>query len=67
MYYKRHELQLRVSVFFSASILAGAFSGVSTPPQPASILTELRLVAGIRNFENVRRRWLWRMALDIYH
>lgn len=30
MYYKRYELQLRVSVFFSASILAGAFSGVST-------------------------------------
>ncbi|ERF75634.1 hypothetical protein EPUS_04614 [Endocarpon pusillum Z07020] len=27
-YYKRHELQLRVSVFFSASILAGAFSGL---------------------------------------
>ena len=28
MYYKRHELQVRVNVFFSASILAGAFSGV---------------------------------------
>jgi hypothetical protein len=29
MYYKRYELQLRVNLFFSASILAGAFSGVS--------------------------------------
>ena len=28
MYYKRYELQLRVSLFFSASILAGAFSGL---------------------------------------
>lgn len=28
MYYRRHELQLRVNVFFSASILAGAFSGL---------------------------------------
>ena len=28
MYYKRHELQVRVSAFFSASILAGAFSGL---------------------------------------
>lgn len=28
MYYKRHELQWRLNVFFSASILAGAVSGV---------------------------------------
>lgn len=41
MYYKRHELQLRVTVFFSASILAGAFSGVSGSPSLATIhLTE---------------------------
>lgn len=33
MYYKRHELQVRVNVFFSASILAGAFSGVGTRPR----------------------------------
>ena len=31
MYYKRYELQLRVNLFFSASILAGAFSGVGWP------------------------------------
>jgi MFS family permease len=35
MYYKRHELQLRVNVFFSASILAGAFSGVSSASNSA--------------------------------
>ena len=28
MYYKRYELQWRISVFFSASILAGAFGGL---------------------------------------
>lgn len=28
MYYKRYELQWRLNVFFSASILAGAVSGV---------------------------------------
>lgn len=28
MYYRRHELQLRVNIFFSASILAGAISGL---------------------------------------
>lgn len=30
MYYRRHELQFRVSIFFCASILSGAFSGVSS-------------------------------------
>jgi hypothetical protein len=28
MYYRRHELQWRLNVFFSASICAGAISGV---------------------------------------
>jgi MFS family permease len=28
MYYKRYEVQWRMSLFFSASILAGAFSGL---------------------------------------
>ena len=28
MFYKRHELQWRINLFFSASILAGAFSGL---------------------------------------
>lgn len=33
MYYRRHELQWRLNLFFSASIIAGAVSGVccSTP------------------------------------
>jgi MFS family permease len=29
MYYKRHELQWRFTLFFSMSIMAGAFGGVS--------------------------------------
>lgn len=28
MYYKRYELQWRMSLFFCASIIAGAFSGL---------------------------------------
>lgn len=28
MFYKRHELQWRINLFFSASIIAGAFSGL---------------------------------------
>lgn len=28
MYYRRHQMQFRVNIFFSASILAGAFSGL---------------------------------------
>ena len=30
-YYKRHEFLFRYSIFFSAAILAGAFSGVRHP------------------------------------
>lgn len=30
MYYKRYELQWRMTLFFTASIIAGAFGGVST-------------------------------------
>jgi hypothetical protein len=30
MYYKRYELQWRLTLFFTASIIAGAFGGVST-------------------------------------
>lgn len=29
MYYKRYELQWRLTLFFTASIIAGAFGGVS--------------------------------------
>lgn len=36
MYYRRHELQWRFNLFFSAVILAGAWSGVRTPQAPYS-------------------------------
>lgn len=29
MYYKRHELQIRMSFFFSSTLFGGAFGGVS--------------------------------------
>ena len=32
MYYERYQLQWRLTLFFSASILAGAFGGVSKLP-----------------------------------
>jgi hypothetical protein len=31
MYYKRYELQWRFTLFFTASIIAGAFGGVRIP------------------------------------
>jgi hypothetical protein len=31
MYYKRYELQWRLTLFFTASIIAGAFGGVCVP------------------------------------
>lgn len=31
MYYKRYELQWRMTLFFTASIIAGAFGGVGSP------------------------------------
>ena len=32
MYYKRYDVQIRISLFFCGSILAGAISGVRIPP-----------------------------------
>ena len=37
MYYRRYELQWRLNVFFSASILAGAVSGVRVLRIPLKI------------------------------
>jgi hypothetical protein len=67
MYYKRHELQLRVNIFFSASILAGAVSGVSQRTRPSDRWTDLSAATGVCDCQNVRRRWVWRMAMDFHH
>ena len=47
MFYKRHELQLRVTLMFSATSLAGAFSGL--------------LASAILNMDGVggKRGWSW--------
>jgi MFS family permease len=69
MYYKRYELQWRLNVFFSASILAGAVSGVC-------ILLTVYLVGGTNVTGVVARichcpdgwdsRVQW-LALDLHH
>lgn len=51
MYYKRYELQWRVSLFFSASILAGAFSGLL-----AYAINNMNGVAGYHGW-----RWIFIM------
>jgi uncharacterized membrane protein YfcA len=38
MYYKRYELQWRLTLFFTASIIAGAFGGVRTYNAPPTTL-----------------------------
>ncbi|ETN40994.1 uncharacterized protein HMPREF1541_02926 [Cyphellophora europaea CBS 101466] len=52
MYYKRYELQLRINVFFSSSVFAGAFSGL--------------LAYGIGHMDNVRgySAWRWLFILE---
>ncbi|KAI0084421.1 major facilitator superfamily domain-containing protein [Irpex rosettiformis] len=51
-FYKRHEMQLRFSMMFSATSLAGAFSGL--------------LAAGIENMDGVRglSGWAWIFILE---
>lgn len=70
MYYRRHELQWRFNLFFSAVILAGAWSGVRTLHDPNLFLQlPLTLFAAprIRLGENGRDRWVRWLALDLYY
>ncbi|KEF51228.1 uncharacterized protein A1O9_12731 [Exophiala aquamarina CBS 119918] len=52
MYYKRHELQVRVNFFFSAAILAGAFSGL--------LAYAIGHMGGIRGYNP----WSWVFILE---
>jgi MFS family permease len=52
MYYKRYELQLRVNLFFSASIIAGAFSGLL-----AYAIANMSRIAGYNG-------WRWIFILE---
>lgn len=46
MYYKRYELQWRLTLFFTASIIAGAFGGVRIPSlSDESIVNNAQLLA----------------------
>lgn len=68
MYYKRYELQWRLNVFFSASIMAGAVSGVRyTSTKKGRRLTEITVVARLCHRANGRNPRLQRLALDFYH
>ncbi|KAK2783281.1 hypothetical protein FQN53_009269 [Emmonsiellopsis sp. PD_33] len=51
-FYRRHELQIRIGLFFSAAALSGAFSGL--------------LAAGIQNMEGIGklRGWQWIFCLE---
>ncbi|KAI1629555.1 retrograde regulation protein 2 [Exophiala viscosa] len=52
MYYKRHELQWRFNLFFSASIIAGSFSGL--------LAYAIAHMAGIAGYEG----WRWIFILE---
>lgn len=66
MYYKRYELQWRLNLFFSASILAGAVSGVRMIRRLEDIKTNKHSVAGLWH---VLSRWgprVFIVALDLH-
>lgn len=52
MFYKRHELQWRVNLFYTASILAGAFSGF--------LAYAISYMAGVANYNG----WRWIFILE---
>lgn len=52
MFYKRHELQWRVNLFYTASILAGAFSGL--------LAYAISHMAGVANYSG----WRWIFILE---
>lgn len=52
MYYKRHELQWRFNLFFSASILSGAFSGL--------LAYAIANMSGIRGYKG----WRWIFIIE---
>jgi MFS family permease len=55
MYYKRHELQWRVNLFYAASILAGAFSGL--------LAYAIANMSGIAGYSG----WRWIFILEGEH
>lgn len=75
MYYRRYELQKRFTLFFCSTVISGAFGGVSAPISKINVdesvidpvLTLFSTIAFcVCDSKNVRRRRLWRMALDFH-
>lgn len=71
MYYRRYELQWRFNLFFSAVILAGAWSGVRTLPDPITSCSKplpcfqllafaLAKMAGIGGYDG----WRWIFIIE---
>ena len=56
-YYRRYELQKRFTIFFSASIVGGAFGGVSLA-QICDHHVLMNVVPGIRPREDEQARWI---------
>jgi hypothetical protein len=58
MYYKRYELQWRMTLFFTASIIAGAFGGVGSLVPCGNYITLTHISCWLSRL----RRW---MALQV--
>ena len=66
MWYRQEEQHFRISLFFSAAALAGAFGGILAWVSPFTrdrVLTD-EAVSGHRSHE--RRRWLTWLAMDFH-
>jgi hypothetical protein len=66
MYYQRHEVQRRMTIFFSGSIIAGALSGVSAILL-SNTFAKRMLALCLRNCKYEGRRKLWGLEVDIYN
>ena len=66
MWYRREEQHFRISLFFSAAALAGAFGGILawvSPSMSDRVIAD-EFASGHRSHE--RRRWLTWLAMDFY-
>lgn len=65
MYYKRYELQWRLTLFFTASIIAGAFGGVGSDEPREYDIVNARPAARFRNCKDGWGSRVW--WLEVSH
>lgn len=65
MYYKRYELQWRFSLFFTASIIAGAFGGVWPHLHFVTSISLTDIASCFRDCKDEWDSWLRWLALDM--